>query len=223
VSDEEDLLGLDQNFKNSLFFNRGLQRFSFVYSFLNFRKKTIFSFGDQDVTLKTHQFQFVHKLGEFWLMDIGAGINYNSSSSNSYANRNYELNNVNFNPKISYIYNQNTRLELFYNYKDKANKVLEMETLQMHVFGSNFQYASKQSFSVNANASFYFNEFKGDTNSPVAYQMLEGLQPGTNLTWLLGLQKRLTSFLDLNVNYSGRKSEESKTIHTGNVQLRATF
>ena len=223
VSDEEDLLGLDQNFKNSLFFNRGLQRFSFVYSYLNFRKKTIFSFGDQDVTLKTHQFQFIHKLGKFWLMDIGAGINYNSSSSNSYANRNYELNNVNFNPKISYIYNQNTRLELFYNYKDKANKVLEMETLQMHVFGSNFQYASKQSFSVNANASFYFNEFKGDTNSPVAYQMLEGLQPGTNLTWLLGLQKRLTSFLDLNVNYSGRKSEESKTIHTGNIQLRATF
>jgi hypothetical protein len=98
-----------------------------------------------------------------------------------------------------------------------------METLQMHVIGANFQYASKQSFSVNANANLYFNEFDGDTNSPVAYQMLEGLQPGTNLTWLLGLQKRLTSFLDLNLNYFGRKSEDSKTIHSGNVQLRATF
>ena len=223
VSDEEDLLGLDQNFKNSFFFNRGLQRFSFVYSFLNFRKKTIFSFGDQDVILKTHQFQFIHKLGKFWLMDLGAGINYNSSSSNSFANRNYDLNNFNLNPKISYLYNQNTRLELFYNFKDKSNRILDMETLQMHVVGSNFQYASKQSFSVNANASFYFNEFEGDTNSPAAYQMLEGLQPGTNLTWLLGLQKRLTSFLDLNVNYSGRKSEQSNTIHTGNIQLRATF
>ncbi len=223
VSDEEDLLGLDQNFKNSFFFNRGLQRFSFVYSFLNFRKKTIFSFGDQDVLLKTHQFQFIHKLGKFWLMDLGAGINYNSSSSNSFANRNYDLNNFNLNPKISYLYNQNTRLELFYNFKDKSNRILDMETLQMHVVGSNFQYASKQSFSVNANASFYFNEFEGDTNSPAAYQMLEGLQPGTNLTWLLGLQKRLTSFLDLNVNYSGRKSEQSNTIHTGNIQLRATF
>lgn len=223
VSDREDLLGLDQNFKNSLFFNRGLQRFSFVYSFLNFRKKTIFSFGDQDVVLKTHQFQFIHKLGKFWLVDLGAGINYNSSGSDSFANRNYDLHNFNLNPKISYLYNQNTRLELFYNFKDKANNILDMETLQMHVFGSNFQYASKQSFSVNANASFYFNEFEGGTNSPVAYQMLEGLQPGTNLTWLLGLQKRLTSFLDLNVNYSGRKSERSNTIHTGNIQLRATF
>ncbi|MCP4884535.1 MAG: DUF2460 domain-containing protein [Flavobacteriales bacterium] len=223
ASDEDDLLGLDQNFKNSLFFNRGLQRFSFVYSFLNFRKKTIFSFGDQDVTLKTHQFQFIHKLAKFWLIDLGAGLNSNSSNSLSYSNRNYDLDNFNLNPKISYLYNQNTRLELFYNYKDKTNKILDFETLQMHVFGANFQYASKQSFSVNANASFYLNEFDGNTNSPVAYQMLEGLQPGTNLTWLLTLQKRLTSFLDLNINYSGRKSEESKTIHTGNIQLRATF
>ncbi len=223
VSDEEDLLGLDQNFKNSFFFNRGLQKFSFVYSYLNFRKKTIFSFGDQDVTLRTHQFQFIHKLGTYWLLDLGAGINHNTSSSDSYANRNYDLNNFNLNPKISYLYNQNTRLELFYNFKDKANKILDMETLQMHVLGANFQYASKQSFSLNANANLYFNEFEGDTNSPVAYQMLEGLQPGTNLTWLLSLQKRLTSFLDINVNYSGRKSEESKTIHTGNIQLRATF
>jgi hypothetical protein len=223
VSDQEDLLGLDQNFKNSFFFNRGLQRFSFVYSFLNLRKKSIFSFGDQDVNIKTHQFQFIHKLGKFWLMDFGASINYNSSSSDSFSNRNYDLNNFDLNPKISYLYNQNTRLELFYNFKNKANQILDMETLQMHIVGSNFQYASKQSFSVNANASFYFNEFEGNTNSPVAYQMLEGLQPGTNLTWLLGLQKRLTSFLDLNVNYSGRKSEQSNTIHTGNIQLRATF
>ncbi len=223
VSDDENLLGLDQNFKNSFFFNRGLQRFSFVYSYLNFRKKTIFSFGDQDVTLRTHQFQFIHKLGKFWLLDLGAGINDNISSSNSYANRNYDLDNIDLNPKISYLYNQNTRLELFYTFKDKKNRILDMETLQMHVFGTNFQYASKQSFSINANANLYFNNFEGDTNSPVAYQMLEGLQPGTNLTWLLGFQKRLTSFLDLNLNYFGRKSEESKTIHSGNVQLRATF
>lgn len=222
-SDEEDLLGLDQNFKNSFFFNRGLQRFSFVYSYLNFRKKTIYSFGDQDVTLKTHQFQFIHKLGSFWLMDLGAGLNYNISKSKSYANRNYNLDVVQINPKISYLYNQNTRLDLFYTFKDKENKILDMETLKMHVLGANFKYASKQSFSVNSNVNLYFNEFEGNTNSPVAYQMLEGLQPGTNLTWLLGLQKRLTSFLDLNLNYLGRKSEDSKTIHTGNLQLRATF
>jgi len=223
ANNDEGLLGLDQNFKNSLFFNRGLQKFSLVYSYLDFRKKTIFSFGDQDVSLKTHQLQFIHKLGSFWLLNAEAGVNTNTSQSNSYANRNYQLDNYTVNPKISYLHNKNTRLEVFYTYKDKENKINDGETLQMHIFGSNFQYANKERFAINANINLYFNEFNGKTNSPVAYQMLEGLQPGTNLTWLLGLQKRLTSFLDLNLNYTGRKSEEAKTIHTGNVQLRATF
>lgn len=93
----------------------------------------------------------------------------------------------------------------------------------MHIAGLNFNYAGKKGFSLNSNFNLYLNDFEGSTNSPVAYQMLEGLQPGTNLTWLLGMQKRLTSFLDLNLNYSGRKSESSDTIHTGNIQLRATF
>jgi hypothetical protein len=140
------------------------------------------------------------------------------------------LKNYNINPKISYLYNINSRLEAFYEYKSKENQLADPpaeiagnETLRMHVFGSNFQYANKQRFSVNANVNIYFNEFEGNLNSPVAFQMLEGLQPGTNLTWTLSLQKRLTSFLDLNLNYFGRSSDTSKTIHSGSMQLRASF
>ncbi|MFT5673342.1 MAG: hypothetical protein ACI9JT_001989, partial [Polaribacter sp.] len=61
------------------------------------------------------------------------------------------------------------------------------------------------------------------TNTPVAYQMLEGLQAGKNYTWNLLLNRKLNSFLNLNLNYLGRKSENSKIIHTGNIQLRALF
>ena len=53
--------------------------------------------------------------------------------------------------------------------------------------------------------------------------MLEGLQPGKNFTWSFIAQKRLTKFLDLNVTYFGRKTPTSKTIHTGNIQLKAYF
>jgi hypothetical protein len=53
--------------------------------------------------------------------------------------------------------------------------------------------------------------------------MLAGLQAGKNSTWRLLLQKNLTQYLDININYQGRKSDTSDTIHTGNVQLRAFF
>ncbi len=76
---------------------------------------------------------------------------------------------------------------------------------------------------MNGEFSLYDNKFVGDALLPVAFQMLEGLQPGKKLTWRLLLQKNLTQFLDININYQGRKTETSKTIHTGNVQLRAYF
>ena len=223
ANDDDDLLGLDQNFKNSFFFNRGLQRFSLVYTYLNFNKKTIYTFGDQEVKSYSHQWQFIHKLAKLWLFDAEAGLRNNLSQSKSYTNRNYDLDVFNIGPKFSYLKDKNTRLEFYYTFKDKKNEIGDQETLQMHLFGVNFQWARKQSFSCNANANLYLNDFQGQTNSPVAYQMLEGLQPGTNMTWLLGFQKRLTTFLDLNIHYAGRTSEESKTIHTGNIQLRATF
>ncbi|MBT8269264.1 MAG: hypothetical protein KJN59_08570, partial [Bacteroidia bacterium] len=76
---------------------------------------------------------------------------------------------------------------------------------------------------INGEFNYFSNKFAGNSNSPVAYQMLEGLQPGTNFTWSLIAQKKITKFLDLNLNYFGRKSESSRTIHTGSVQLKAYF
>jgi hypothetical protein len=37
------------------------------------------------------------------------------------------------------------------------------------------------------------------------------------------VQKNITQYLDININYQGRKSETSQTIHTGSIQLRAFF
>ena len=80
-----------------------------------------------------------------------------------------------------------------------------------------------QKAAISAELNYFSNKFRGNANNPVAYQMMEGLQPGTNFTWSLIAQKRLTKYLDLNLNYFGRKTETSQTIHTGTVQLKAYF
>ena len=86
-----------------------------------------------------------------------------------------------------------------------------------------FAIADVEKLSLNGGLNVIDNRFRGSAFSPVAFQILEGLQPGTNFTWNLIAQKRITKFLDLNVSYFGRKSDGSSTIHTGNVQLKAFF
>jgi hypothetical protein len=76
---------------------------------------------------------------------------------------------------------------------------------------------------MNGEFSLYENKFIGDPLTPVSFQMLEGLQTGQNITWRLLVQKNLTDYLDININYQGRKSETSQVIHNGNIQLRAYF
>ncbi|MBV1888175.1 MAG: hypothetical protein KUG51_02680, partial [Urechidicola sp.] len=114
-------------------------------------------------------------------------------------------------------------LDVFYEFKNKENQIGSLENLEAHKMGMSFKFSNLKKTSINADFNFYINNFEGNQNTPVAYQMLEGLQPGKNFTWSLLWQQRLTTFLDLNINYLGRKSETSNTIHTGTVQLRANF
>ena len=124
---------------------------------------------------------------------------------------------------MSYIFSRNASWDVFYEYQDKKNKIGELETLLQQRLGTSFSYASEKKFTASGEFSLYKNDFKGTETTAAAYQMLQGLQSGQNLTWRLLLQKNLTQFLDININYQGRKSETSKAIHTGSVQLRAYF
>ena len=219
----DDALALSLNLKNSLYFNRGKQKYSTIYTYLDTRTKASFFFGDQEQTLRSHQLQFIHKLGKFWLVDFKSSLTRNTSFSNSFSGRNFLIENSTFNPKIIYIYNQNMRFEAFYTFKSKENQLNGSESLRSQNLGANIFVANKQKLSLNASANVFFNDFSGNQNSPVAFQMLEGLQPDTNYTWSLNFQHKITDYLDLNLNYLGRKSPSAKSIHTGTIQLRATF
>ena len=73
------------------------------------------------------------------------------------------------------------------------------------------------------NDEFSDIDFDGDSNTPVAYEMLEALQPGQNYMWNVILQKKILLGLQLSVSYEGRKSEGSDTIHIGRMQVSALF
>ena len=220
---DENLLGLNTSFRNSLFYNRGKQKHSVTYTFTNNRLKSLLTVGSQESKNSSHQLQYVHLLQKTWLFSLSSKAVETNVASENYSSKNFEVNAYQINPKISYLFNKNASWDVFYEYQDKKNQIGENETLLQNRFGTSFSYASEKKFTMNGEFSLYQNKFDGDALSPVAFQMLEGLQPGKNLTWRLLLQKNLTEFLDININYQGRKTETSQTIHTGNVQLRAYF
>ena len=216
-------LGLSLNFRNALYFNRGKQYYTTVYTYTATKNKTLLSSGAQENDLKSHQLLFTHKMGLSWLFNFKGTWRTNKSISENFSTRNFELNNYEANPELSYLFNRNARFNVFYQFLNSQNKLGEQELLDQHKLGFSFIYNKSEQFSLNGEFNFISNAFKGSPFSPVAYQILEGLQPGSNFTWNMLLQKKITKFLDINLSYFGRKSKDTKTIHTGNVQLRAFF
>ena len=221
--EQEELIGLNTNFRNSLFFNRGKQHHSTTYSFLLNESQNLLSVGSVSATNKSHQLQYQHLVQKSWLFNFSGNTILTKSNSENYPNRNFEIESFLMAPKIGYLFSKNASWDIFYEFQQKENQIGALERLKQTRFGTSFSYNSEKGFSMNGEFSMYNNSYDGNALSAVGFQMLEGLQPGKNQTWRLLLQKNLTQFLDINVNYQGRNSETSKTIHTGNVQLRAFF
>lgn len=219
----EDVLTQISNFRNVFYYNRGKQHFTTSYTYLSSANRNLLSIGLVEVKLRSHQLNFNHKVGVNWLINLKGVLGKNESLTENFESRNYTLDTYEFTPKLSYLLNTQTRFDLFYQLLNKENTLGEKEKLDQHKIGVLFSYSKAQKVSLNGEFNYIDNTFQGNAFSPVGYQILEGLQPGVNLTWRLLLQKKITKFLDLNLSYFGRKSETSKTIHSGGVQLRAYF
>lgn len=218
-----DLLGLQQNFRNSFFINRGKQHHSITYTFLQSKVQNLLSYGAQSSQNTGHQLQYAHLIAKTWLLGFTSKTANASLAATGLSSRNYSIDSYFVSPKLSYIFSQNASLEVFVEQQNKSNQLGEKEQLKQTRIGSSFSYNGDKKVTLTGEYSYYSNGFTGNAFTPAAFQMLEGLQPGQNSTWRLLVQKNLTQYLELNLNYQGRKSENNPVVHIGSVQLRAYF
>jgi hypothetical protein len=223
ASGDDNLLGLQFNFRNSLFFNRAKQRHTVVYTFHDLKNRSLLSVGSQENNIQSHQLQYSHLVQKTWLLQFLTKASQQDWITENFALRNFTVQAWQVQPKIGYLWDTQANIDLFYEFQQKNNQLADFEQLQQHRIGLQANYIGAKKMVINGEFSYFQNQFTGMANTPVAFQMLEGLQPGQNLVWRLLVQKNLTDYLDLNINYQGRKSETSQAIHTGSVQLRAFF
>ncbi|MFM7233619.1 MAG: hypothetical protein ACKOZM_03450, partial [Flavobacteriales bacterium] len=107
-------------------------------------------------------------------------------------------------------------------YTDKQN-ILSFEKAIVLRAGAECNWNMPEKGSVRAEANFYRIDFNGVTTNSLAFEMLEGLQPGYNYTWQLAWQRNVAENIQLNIQYNGRKPQDIAIIHSGSVQVRAVF
>ena len=162
-------------------------------------------------------------INNLFLYEFVADEQKTSNWSENFSDKNYMLNEYNINPKLTYLSADNNRINFTYNLSDIRNLIGSKESLKQQNFGISFFLNNKEKRSLITEFNYFKNKFSGNTNSIISYVMMNGLQKGENYTWSLRLQRKISKLLDINFVYLGRKSENSRSIHNGSIQLKAIF
>ena len=85
------------------------------------------------------------------------------------------------------------------------------------------KFSSANNGTLSARANVVNIKYNSQEISFLSYELLEGLKNGQNYTWNLSVERNLSTYMQLSLNYDGRKLQDSQIVHTGGVQFRAFF
>jgi hypothetical protein len=152
----------------------------------------------------------------------------NALNTPAFGNRNYELDIMNTEPRLSFIRGTVFRLQTSYKLENKKNKQqYGGEQALSQAVNLETKYNVLQNSSINARFTYNNIEYKAPLttikNPTVEYIILDALRPGGNYLWTIDFTKRLLNNVEINFQYEGRKPADTRTIHVGRASVRALF
>ncbi len=208
---------------NTIFFNRGNVKYDIQFGNRNNQNRTVQVSGREDRGLNELFFRtrwnIMNKADLFLIFEKGN----KTYRSESFGDRNLDLDTYRIRPEVSYRPNQQSRLNFKYQYQKKQQKLLSQDMANQHEFSSEFAFRKASKYSLDILVSVVNIQFSGRANSPIEYDMLEGLKNGKNFLWNFVYTKRIGKNIDLVLNYEGRKTGIAPLVNVGRAQIKATF
>ena len=221
---EQDILSLKETIRSRIFYNRSNPGFGFDFGYFRASNKQLMSQGFESRSREEYSANARVMLSKNYTIKALYLWGKSASNSDFLQGRQYAINRYKLLPEFAWQPNTNFRLSVLYGYSDKLNTDSEPgEEANIHEVIGNLRLSKASDLSLNAFFKYSDIQFNGDPNTPVAYEMLEALQPGQNYSWNMILQKKILMGLQLSVSYEGRKSEDSDAIHIGRMQVSALF
>jgi hypothetical protein len=228
-TEDSNLVSVNSSFANTFYFNRINPKFGAEFFYLNNRNKSLLTNGFQSRSLFENELRLRYNVNSSYSLELKLTESKRLNRAENFANRNYNINTQQIEPKISFQPSVKFRITVSGIYAEKKNDFeteLNRGNLEESInssFSTELQLnqAGKGTFSVTAS---YINiRFNAAENNSLAFEMLDGLTKGNNVTWDVRWQRNLANNLQLNLNYGGRKSGDLNIIHTGGMTVRAFF
>lgn len=225
VIPSDSIISNELSARNQLFLWRSNTKFGIQLVRFTNQRKDFLSTGFETRSTQKNQMgiRFRPYTNSTFNLDV---MNGEKSLNNAgFTENGYQLDLLQFKPSYSLVLNNAFSLKFVYSYTSKVNDVVKYDSTTgvLKDYGVLLRYFKSQQGNLNLKFSFVDVMFNSDLNTPVAFAVLEGLQPGNNIVWGLGIDKVYQNNLQVNIAYDGRKSINSPIIHIGSMTLRYLF
>lgn len=218
------MIALNSSTRNTLYYDRGSRKWSADHTWQGDRSKNLLMGGSESRVRESHQVHLRWNTTPQWMVEAEASEGRTVNSSELMAGRNYTIQERSAAPKLTWQPNTRMRGTLRFKYTDKQNEAeLGGEAAVIRDLGVEFRLNTADKGSLQMNANLVGISFDGAVESSLGTEMLAGLKPGTNVTWNVTLQRRLSSHLQVDLTYNGRSSPGVPVVHVGGAQVRAFF
>ncbi|MES2835902.1 MAG: hypothetical protein V4667_00135 [Bacteroidota bacterium] len=219
-----NLVSLNSSLRNTFFFNRSNTKFGADYTYQNLSNRIQLTNGFETRQNEFNTIRPRWNITRKWLLQGEYTKGVKSSKSEFFSNRDFQIAYQEVEPKITYQAGVSFRVALSHKYSNKFNTIGEAnENAFTNKTNVEIRFNEVKKGSLTANIAAININYTGALNSPIAFEMLEGLTAGQNYVWSVSYQRNLSANMQLTLNYDGRKPTDIKAIHTGGVQVRAFF
>lgn len=217
-----ELITLTTSIRNNLSFNRSGKYFSLDYLFQQNRSRMLLANGFDTRNTFSNGLRLRCSVSpEVTFIDqTDAGTRI--FSSEFFPARDYHILFRSNDFRIQYQPGIHGRFVLNYLITGRKN-LSDTETALENNIGTEFRYGIAEKGNLSCKLDYIYIDYAGESDTPVSYEMLQGLQAGQNAVWSVLFQKNLSGGIELNLEYSGRVSGNQHVVHTGGVQVRAAF
>jgi hypothetical protein len=218
------LIAVNSLIKQTTFFNRSNAKFGLEHSIQSQRGKQFLYSGFE--SRRTEKNQLISRLGILKKLNLVLELEraMKENLNNFFENRNYRYQSEKFFPELFFQSNKGFRIGTYYKYTQALNAV-EFGNDQAYIseYGLEMRYFIINRGNIDAKLASHQINYNGNPNSPLAFDLLNGLSHGQNLTWNLTFGGKAINNVQFNLNYEGRKTPVYKTVHIGRAEARFIF
>ncbi len=209
--------------RNSVFFNRGILKFGGDYTYQLNETRNLLSFGIEGVRLEEHILNVRYQFASAFQLRSTLKTGGKENSAPGLAARNYNIALNEILGALIYQPGNQVKVTTDYRYGTKENLGGDAQTLEAHQWGLEFSLNNPKIVSLDFRLDYIDNRFEGAAQTPVGFEMLNGLRNGRNLIWRSGIQKSINNYLQISLSYEGRTAPNRPTVHLGSFQVKALF